>query len=672
MNKDFLGQLTSQQREAVEALTGPLLVLAGAGSGKTRVITYRVAYLISRGIPPEQILAVTFTTKAAEEMRRRIHALAGPLSNGVWISTFHSLCARLLRMEYKNLSLRDRTFSLAPQILGSKRDKLSDKNANFVIYDEVDQKNIIRECLEELDISSEKFPVGVLCEEISRAKDNLLDAKSYSMHAVHKEESFVSKCALVYKCYQKRLKSACAFDFGDLILEAVSLFKEQPKILEKYQNRFQFVLIDEYQDTNHAQYMLTHLLAGKHHNICVVGDDDQAIYGFRGANIRNILEFEKDCPGAKVIRLEQNWRSTKNILGCANRVIKHNLGRKGKTLWTTNNTGRPVIYEQMEDETQEARAVAMEILRLVSDEDYNLGDIAVFYRTNAQSRALEEALVREHIAYQIVGTARFYERKEIKDVLAYLKVLINPQDNLDMERALSSPPRGIGKTSQAYLMRYVARAGVSLYDAVVHASDIEGLSKKAVQGCANLTRFFEGLHSGIDSGVSAAQITKHVVEKSGIMEHLISSGDYSFKTRVENIKELVSAVSDFEQNTGRQSLQDFLEDVSLSSGADEFNMTQEKVTLMTVHLAKGLEFPAVFVTGMEEGLFPHYDALYDPQELEEERRLCYVAMTRAKERLYLSSAVRRRLYGQVRINEPSRFVSEAELVGDVSREERYY
>jgi len=646
MNKDFLGQLTSQQREAVEALTGPLLVLAGAGSGKTRVITYRVAHLISRGIPPEQILAVTFTTKAAEEMRKRIHALAGPLSNGVWISTFHSLCARILRVEYK----------------------LSGHNANFVIYDEVDQKNVIKECLEELDISSEKFPVGALLEEISRAKDNLLDAESYSMHAVHKEEPFVSKCALVYKCYQKRLESACAFDFGDLILKTVSLFKEQPEILEKYQNRFQFVLVDEYQDTNHAQYMLTHLLTCKHHNICVVGDDDQAIYSFRGANIRNILEFEKDCPGTKTIRLEQNWRSTKNILGCANHVIKHNLGRKGKTLWTTNDTGSPVIYEQMEDETQEARAVAMEILRLVSDEDYNLGDIAVFYRTNAQSRALEEALVREHIAYQIVGTARFYERKEIKDVLAYLKILINPQDNLDMERVLSSPPRGIGKTSQAYLMKYATSVGVSLYDAVVHASDIKGFSKRVVQSCANLSRFFEGLHGEIDSGVGATQITKHVVEKSGIMEHLISNGDYSFKARIENIKELVSAVSDFEQNTGRQGLEDFLEDVSLSSGADEFNMTARTVTLMTVHLAKGLEFPAVFVTGMEEGLFPHYDALYDPQELEEERRLCYVAMTRAKELLYLSSAVRRRLYGQVRINEPSRFVSEAELVGDTSLE----
>jgi len=634
---NILNDLNPPQREAVEHIQGPLLILAGAGSGKTRVITYRMAYLIEMGISPWNILAVTFTNKAAGEMRERVDRLAGSKGRSVWISTFHSFAARLLREEI---------------------DKIGG-NRHFAIYDEIDQLNLIKECMKELDIDEKRFKVTVAAGLINRAKDNLVDADSFAIYAQASGDLFRKTVADIYQLHQKKLKDNSALDFGDLLMEAVRLFRERKEVLEKYQERFQYIMVDEYQDTNHAQYLLTKLLASKHKNICVVGDDDQSIYSFRGADLRNILHFEKDYEDVKVMKLEQNYRSTKNILNMAWKVVRNNMYRKEKKLWTNREDGMPVEYAQLNNEIDEANLVAEEMIRLM-EEGHNLRDLAVFYRTNAQSRVLEDAFRKAKINYAIVGGVRFYERKEIKDILAYLKAIVNPLDSLNLKRILNVPHRGVGKRTLHYLEQYGYTYHKSLFETLGKVGEIKAVPARLSSSLVDFINLIGELREKSRS-LKAKELTRLVIEATGYLSELASEDTPEARSRIENIKELVSAVGEFEEQSEDKTIEAFLEQVSLITDIDTWDEGKDAATLMTLHLAKGLEFPVVFITGLEEGLFPHADALYDQTEMEEERRLCYVGMTRAKERLYLTSANQRRLYGQWRWNGPSRFVAEAGL-----------
>ncbi|NIM03866.1 UvrD-helicase domain-containing protein [bacterium] len=637
---NILDDLNPSQREAVEHIQGPLLILAGAGSGKTRVITYRIAYLIEKHISPWNILAVTFTNKAAGEMRGRVDRLVGGKGRSVWISTFHSFAARLLREEIDKIG-------------GSR---------HFVIYDEMDQLNLIKECTKELDIDEKRFKIAVAQALINRAKDNLVDVESFSIYAQASGDYYRKVIADIYQLYQRKLKESSALDFADLLMEAVRLFKQRKEILEKYQERFRYIMVDEYQDTNHAQYLLTKLLASKHKNICVVGDDDQSIYSFRGADLRNILHFERDYKDVKVMKLEQNYRSTKNILDMAWKVVKNNRYRKKKKLWTNREEGMPVEYALVNSEIDEANLVVEEVIRLM-EERHILKDFAVFYRTNAQSRVLEDALRKAKINYAIVGGVRFYERKEIKDILAYLRVIVNPLDSLNLKRILNVPRRGIGKKTLNYLEQYASRHQKALFETLTKIREIKavpGHSSSRVEGFMDLI----GQLREKSRNITAKELTRMVIETTGYLSELASEDTIEAESRIENVKELVSAVGEFEEQSEDKTIEAFLEQVSLITDIDTWDEENDRVTLMTLHLAKGLEFPVVFVTGLEEGLFPHSDALYDEAEMEEERRLCYVGMTRAKERLYMTSASQRRLYGQWRWNTPSRFVVEAGLLGE--------
>ena len=635
---NLLNDLNPSQREAVEHIEGPLLILAGAGSGKTRVITYRIAYLIEKDISPWNILAVTFTNKAAGEMRGRVDRLVGGKGKSVWISTFHSFGARLLREEIDKIG-------------GSR---------HFVIYDEVDQLNLIKECTKELDIDDKRFKIAVTQALINRAKDNLVDAGSFTIYAQASGDYYRKVVADIYQLYQRKLKESSALDFADLLREAVRLFKEREEILEKYQERFQYIMVDEYQDTNHAQYLLTKLLATKHKNICVVGDDDQSIYSFRGADLRNILHFEKDYEDVKVMKLEQNYRSTKNILNMAWKVVKNNIYRKKKKLWTNREEGMPVEYALVDSEIDEANLVVEEMIRLM-EEEHILGDFAVFYRTNAQSRVLEDALRKAKINYTIVGGVRFYERKEIKDILAYLRIIVNPSDSLNLKRILNIPRRGIGKKTLNHLEQYAHKHQKSLFETLAKVREIKPVPDRISFRLEDFVDLIEDLR-GKSKKLTAKELTRAVIEATGYLSELASEDTVEAESRIENVKELVSAVGEFEEQSEDKTIEAFLEQVSLITDIDTWDEENDRVTLMTLHLAKGLEFPVVFVTGLEEGLFPHADALYNQAEMEEERRLCYVGMTRAKERLYLTSANQRRLYGQWRWNEPSRFVVEAGLL----------
>jgi len=635
---NLLNDLNPSQREAVEHIEGPLLILAGAGSGKTRVITYRIAYLIEKDISPWNILAVTFTNKAAGEMRGRVDRLVGGKGKSVWISTFHSFGARLLREEIDKIG-------------GSR---------HFVIYDEVDQLNLIKECTKELDIDDKRFKIAVTQALINRAKDNLVDAGSFTIYAQASGDYYRKVVADIYQLYQRKLKESSALDFADLLMEAVRLFKEREEILEKYQERFQYIMVDEYQDTNHAQYLLTKLLATKHKNICVVGDDDQSIYSFRGADLRNILHFEKDYEDVKVMKLEQNYRSTKNILNMAWKVVKNNIYRKKKKLWTNREEGMPVEYALVDSEIDEANLVVEEMIRLM-EEEHILGDFAVFYRTNAQSRVLEDALRKAKINYTIVGGVRFYERKEIKDILAYLRIIVNPSDSLNLKRILNIPRRGIGKKTLNHLEQYAHKHQKSLFETLAKVREIKPVPDRISFRLEDFVDLIEDLR-GKSKKLTAKELTRAVIEATGYLSELASEDTVEAESRIENVKELVSAVGEFEEQSEDKTIEAFLEQVSLITDIDTWDEENDRVTLMTLHLAKGLEFPVVFVTGLEEGLFPHADALYNQAEMEEERRLCYVGMTRAKERLYLTSANQRRLYGQWRWNEPSRFVVEAGLL----------
>jgi len=637
----ILADLNPRQEEAVLHTEGPLLVLAGAGSGKTRVITRRIAYLIGRcGVSPCNILAVTFTNKAAEEMKRRVADLLGEarirptvgLGEGVWIGTFHAMCARILRTHAGALGL----------------------TRSFVIYDEADQVSLMRDCLRALDLSEQTANPRAVLSRISRAKNDLIAPEEYALTAADPMEE---RTARLYRIYQQRLVGLQALDFDDLLVETVRLFERHPEILAAYQDRWRYIMVDEYQDTNHAQYRLVHLLAGAHGNLCVVGDDDQSIYKWRGADLNNILDFERDHPGCAVVRLEQNYRSTQRILDAAGAVVAHNAGRAGKTLWTENEVGEPIVLYRCLDEADEALFVVRTIQAGVVEQGAGYGDYAVFYRTNAQSRVLEEALQQAMIPYVIVGGLRFYERKEIKDLLAYLRWVVNPADLVSFKRIVNVPARGIGAATVAKLELLAMREQCTIWEACERAVRERRLAPKPRAAMEGLLRFVEAIR-GKAAVVPVPDLIAEVIAASGYAEALQAERTPEADSRLENLRELVTAAQEFLERHEAGRLQEFLDSVALVTDIDEYAEGQGAVALMTLHMAKGLEFPSVFIVGMEEGIFPHAYALTDERELEEERRLCYVGMTRAKRHLYLTSARQRRLYGTKSFSLPSRFLDE--------------
>jgi len=648
--------------KAVTHPGGPLLVVAGAGSGKTRVLTHRIAWLVrEKGLSPFAILAITFTNKAADEMRTRVARLVGRVAERMWVSTFHSACVRILRRE-------------AP-LLGYQ--------PSFSIYDQADAVRLTGYVVRDLGLDGKKFPSRAVHAAISGAKNELLSAAAYAERA-HRSSIFERKIAEVYQEYQRRLVSANAMDFDDLLALTVQLFREHPESLGFYQERFAHVLVDEYQDTNRAQNELVIQLAGQHHQVTVVGDSDQSIYGWRGADVRNILEFERAFPDATVVVLDQNYRSTQRILDAANAVISNNLARKPKDLWSSRDGGEPIVRYLAEDEHQEGAWLASEVMRLRGDEGYRWGDMAVFYRTNAQSRAIEEELVRQGVPYKVVGGPRFYERREVKDMLAYLHAIANPEDEVSLKRVLNVPRRGVGDTSLGRLDAWAVAKGMSFAEALAHAGEA-GISGRALAGIGSFLALMEELRAmlaGANDGASdadgvgslptpgggdsppegpaarppagPAELLQAVLDRTNYLEELRAQGGNPFEVegRVENVEELLGAATEV------GTLADFLTEVSLVADTDEVDQDDSSVTLMTLHTAKGLEFPVVFITGMEEGVFPHLRALGEPDELEEERRLCYVGVTRAKERLYISYAWCRSLWGETQYNPPSRFIGE--------------
>ncbi len=633
----LLAGLNDEQRAAVTHLDGPLLILAGAGSGKTRVLTHRVAYLIQvHGVRPDEIVAITFTNKAAGEMKERIEGLVGPIARTMWISTFHSMCARLLRRE-------------APRI-GFK--------SSFTIHDEDDRRRLIKRCLEELDLDPKRHTPESISRQISDAKNQLQGpAQLRERIGGH----FAQAPADVYELYEKRHAEMNAMDFDDLLMKTVQLLEAFPDRLAHYQDTFRYVLIDEYQDTNHAQYRLANLLAGTHHNLAVVGDDDQSIYSWRGADIRNILEFERDYPEAEIIRLEQNYRSTQAILDVANAVVTHNRRRKGKNLWTPRGAGALAQVVEVNDERAEAQFVASEVQKLLegeagADRPFRPDEVAVLYRTNAQARVLEEQFGRYAIAYQVIGGPKFYERAEIRDVIAYLTVLANPDDTTRLLRVVNAPKRGIGATSLQRLQAHAASLGESVWSVMRGADDVPGLSPGAVNGLQAFVRMIEGLQAGL-SGRPVAEVTRSVLDESGYEAALKTQKTLEAEGRLENLEELVGVCAEYDKRSEQGSLDGFLQEISLYADTDAFADTSAMITLMTLHNAKGLEFPVVFIAGMEEGVFPHQRSL-DEQNVEEERRLAYVGITRAMDRLYLVHARARTLWGSSQYNIPSRFLGE--------------
>jgi DNA helicase II / ATP-dependent DNA helicase PcrA len=628
--EQYLADLNPAQREAVLATEGPLLVVAGAGSGKTRVLTYRVAHLINAcGVKPNEILAITFTNKAAGEMRERLEDLLGPLANAIWILTFHAACGRILRREAPRLGYR----------------------SNFTIYDSADQVRLTKACLEELERDPKRFVPRGIHAQISAAKNQLVTPAEYAERVASFYDQTVAE---VYDLYQRRLFASNAVDFDDLLMLTVQVLERFPEARERWQKAFRYVLVDEYQDTNHAQYRLLQLLAEKHRNVCAVGDPDQSIYAFRGADIRNILEFERDFGETRTIALEQNYRSTNSILGSANSLIEHNRERKPKNLWSDLGEGEPVRVLEVEDEHAEARFVAAEIAMLV-EEDYSGSEIAVFYRTNAQSRVLEDVLVRQGVAYQVIGGPRFYERAEVKDLIAYLQAIDNPYDAVSLQRIANRPRRGIGDASLARLQTHADAFGISLWEALPQAEDagISGAPLRAVQQFLSL---LQSLMAGA-LDMEVPEVIERVLEQSGYLESLRAERTIEAQGRIENLQELVGVAQEYQHTAQEPSLSGFLQEISLYSDQDAIRGEQSLVTLMTLHNAKGLEFRAVFMIGMEEGIFPHARSI-EEQGLEEERRLAYVGMTRAKERLVLTHASARSLYGSRSYNLPSRFLDE--------------
>jgi len=629
--------LNKEQAEAVFHTEGPLLILAGAGSGKTRVLTYRIAYLISeKNVEPWNILAITFTNKAAGEMRERVDKIAGAKAAAVWVSTFHSLCVRILRRYIEELGY----------------------TTSFTIYDSDDQKNLMKQVLHRLDIDTKSFPERRFLSSISKAKDEMISPDTYRKNS--EGDMIQEMIARVYRTYEDELKKNNALDFDDLLLQTVRLFEKCPQILEQYQERFRYIMVDEYQDTNTVQFRLISLLAGKYRNLCVVGDDDQSIYRFRGANIRNILNFEKEYKGAKTIKLEQNYRSTEMILGAANEVIRNNKGRKPKTLWTDNGTGEPVVYREFGDAYQEAEYIVGDIARNVGCHDCCYNDNAILYRTNAQSRLFEEKFIGANIPYKIIGGINFYSRKEVKDLLAYLKTVDNGSDDLAVLRIINVPKRGIGQTTVSRIQAYAADHDIRFYEAMREASDISGVGR----GLSKINEFVSCIDTlkAESTGLSVSELLSRIIDKTGYIKELEAEATEEAQARIDNIEELRSkAVSyEMEAEDGSATLQGFLEEVALVADIDTLDESQDYVALMTLHSAKGLEFPYVYMSGMEEGMFPGYMSISsdDPAELEEERRLCYVGITRAKQHLTMTSARSRVLHGQLQYNAVSRFIKE--------------
>lgn len=629
-------QLNPMQRKAVEHLSGPLLVMAGAGSGKTKVLTCRIANLLEHGVAPYRILAITFTNKAAAEMRERVDRLVGSSAKDIWLSTFHSFCAKLLRYEI---------------------DALDGYNKNFVIYDASDSKTLIKQCLKTMDLDEKQYPPNQIQGAISDAKNQMILPEAFAQMA---DNFHRQKIAEVYVNYQKGLRQNNALDFDDLLLLAVRLLQENEEVRTKYQKRFQYILVDEYQDTNGAQYQLTKLLAAGNRNLCVVGDADQSIYGWRGADIRNILNFEKDYPDAETIRLEQNYRSTKTILAAANAVIENNLNRKPKKLWTQNADGEAIVTYCAADERMEAAFIAQEIMRLHQSQDVSYGDVAILYRTNVQSRAIEEGFMKSGVPYTMVGGLKFYDRKEIRDLIAYLHVIYNPLDTLSLLRIINVPKRGLGGTSIARLNEYAETHGVSLFDVISSPdalAEIPGMTARARKPLEAFSVMMFDLLGQLDA-VPLSEFIEKVLDATGYIHALESEDKPENQSRIENLKEFIGVAKDFENTNETSTLEDFLNHIALISDIDDTDFADERVTLMTLHSAKGLEFPVVFMAGMEEGLFPHSRTLMDDEELEEERRTCYVGITRAQKKLYMTYARQRMIFGNITSFPPSRFLSE--------------
>jgi DNA helicase-2/ATP-dependent DNA helicase PcrA len=641
--QSYLADLNPAQREAVLTTEGPLLVIAGAGSGKTRVLTHRVAHLLAtQGVKPNEILAITFTNKAAGEMKERVERTVGPMARAIWIMTFHAACGRILRREAERLGYR----------------------SSFTIYDQADQVRLVKACLEELERDPKRFVPRGIHAQISNAKNQLIGPADYASRVASFYDQTVAD---VYELYQRRLFASNAVDFDDMLMLTVDVLQRFPEAREKWAKSFRYVLVDEYQDTNHAQYVLLKLLAQDHQNLMVVGDPDQSIYSFRSADIRNILEFERDFPDTKVIPLEQNYRSTNAILTAANEVISHNRERKEKNLWSDLGEGELVRVVETEDEHGEARFVAAEIARCV-EEGYSGREIAVVYRTNAQSRVLEDVLVRQGIGYQVIGGPRFYERAEIKDVIAYLQVIDNPFDTVSLLRVANRPRRGIGDTSLTRLQAYAAGLDLTLWDAMGRAEEA-GLGAAAVRAVTSFRNVMQSLMATA-TDANVADIVEAVLDRTGYLEALEAERTIEARGRIENLEELVGVAREYDSSGAQErSLSGFLQEISLYSDQDAIRDDPDDgglVTLMTLHTAKGLEFRAVFMIGMEEGIFPHSRSI-EENTLEEERRLCYVGMTRAQERLTLTHAMRRNLYGRYDANLPSRFLDELPNLG-VERE----
>ena len=632
MNSLLTG-LNKEQQQAVQHTEGPLLILAGAGSGKTKVLTVRIAHLLAQGVNPYEILAITFTNKAAKEMKSRVEGLVGDVANRIWLSTFHSFCAKFLRFEI---------------------DSFLGYNSNFTIYDTSDSQAVIKAALKALNLDDKYYPVGAMIAAISDAKNKLLFASDFRKQA---RNFYQQKVADVYEYYERELRKNNALDFDDLLLVAVKLLQSNAIVLDKYSHRFRYVMIDEYQDTNHAQYLLAKLLASHWKNIAVVGDADQSIYAWRGADIQNILDFEKDYPNCTSIKLEQNYRSTKIILDAANAVIDNNEGRPEKNLWTDKIEGAKIQHFTAQSEHEEAAFIGDTIAKKHDIHDVPYGDMAILYRTNAQSRVLEEALIKRALPYTMVGGTKFYDRKEIKDVLAYLRVLYNPFDDLSLLRIINVPKRSIGATTVAKLQDYAREKGTSLFMTLTQLHLIDSIKGKTKEKLEEFGILIFTLVSEMEDK-TVLDILESILDRTGYLAQLEESTDPQDQARAENIGELLSVAKDFQDTNPSGTVEDFLEQVALVNDVDSFEQEEAKVTLMTLHAAKGLEFPIVFLCGLEEGLFPHSRTLMNPEEIEEERRLAYVGITRAEKELYISNATTRTVFGRTSSYLPSRFIDE--------------
>jgi len=630
---NILNRLNPGQVEAATHVDGPLLVIAGAGSGKTSVLTSRIAYLLDQGVRPYNILAITFTNKAAAEMKERVQAIVGDTAKNIWLSTFHAFCAKFLRLEIDNLPGYDR---------------------NFVIYDTGDSQTLIKQCLKELNLDDKHFPPNGVQATISNAKNTLTDFHAFDREA---DNFYQKKVAEVYKMYQMRLRLHNALDFDDLLMLTVRLLEDNVEVLAKYQEKFRYILIDEYQDTNRAQYLLASMLAAKYRNIFVVGDIDQSIYAWRGADIRNILDFEGDYPDAKVVKLEQNYRSTQNILDAANTLIENNSDRKPKSLWTDNTAGEQVTHYLATDERDESNFITEMLIKHNTVYRTPYSDMAVLYRTNAQSRVVEEAFMRAGIPYTMVGGLKFYDRKEVKDILAYIRVIFNPSDAISLLRIINVPRRGIGDTSIARMTEYANSTGATLFDAVSNPDAVPGLTSRAKNQLEGLGELLIKLITKAEQ-TPVEELIRAVLQDTGYLTELENEQTPQSETRIENLRELLSVAKNFATEDMEPTLENFLSQVALVSDVDTADLSEDRVTLMTLHSAKGLEFPIVFLAGLEEGIFPHSRTLMNESEIEEERRLCYVGITRARTKLYITNARMRTIYGNTVMYPPSRFISE--------------